>query len=622
MCGVAGIITNKSGLDTKIRKMVSKLSHRGPDNSDTYIFNNLALGHTRLSIIDLNERSNQPLHDISGDYTIVFNGEIYNYKILKKELINVGVNFKTESDTEVVLNGFIRYGVEFFTKLKGFYAIAIFNKKTRSLLLTRDSVGKKPLYYCHFNSEFIFCSELKPLISTLSSTPSINLNGLSHYLWKGYYVDSHSAYKSIYQIVPGEFIFVNIDNLSLKKIKSNTPIRIKPIEKRGINAIDVVEDSLVKSISRRFISDVPVSILLSGGVDSSLITILAKKYTTSDFETFYLGYETGFDQFKEIAKEITSTLSIKHNHVLMQQPKIKDSVKQMVNIFNEPFADYSALPSFQMYREISKYSKVVLSGDGADEVFYGYEDAKKFLILFYIKKIYSLNSSNNQDHINKLLNEGYLKKIYAYFLTYFCLDEKSFSTALYNGGWNNYYRQEYMTDEGYENTGKNNIEVSEMERFSNSGDTLIEKYANYYFVRLTYDFMVKVDRTSMANSLEVRSPYLDRTMINDLNNFGYQQNLSLLKTKKILKNLLIKHNFQNITRIKKQGFTPPLREWMKSNEGIKTLKLTLNKKNEYLGEFFKVNKLEELFTSEKQLDNNYFRLWNIMILSEWMRLNY
>ena len=622
MCGVAGIITNKSGLDSKIHRMVSKLSHRGPDNSDTYIFNNLALGHTRLSIIDLNERSNQPLHDISGDYTIVFNGEIYNYKILKKELINVGVSFKTESDTEVVLNGYIQHGIEFFKKLKGFYAIAIFDKKNNSLLLTRDSVGKKPLYYCHLESEFIFSSELNPLISVLSSTPSVNLNGLSHYLWKGYYVDYHSAYKNVFQIIPGEFIIVNMDNLSLKKIESNTTLRIKSAEKKQINAINTVEESLVKSISRRFISDVPVSILLSGGVDSSLITILAKKYTTSDFETFYLGYQSGFDQFKKIAQEITSTLSIKHNYVLMQQPTIEDSVKQMVNIFNEPFADYSALPSYQMYREISKYSKVVLSGDGADEVFYGYEDAKKFLILFYIKKIYSLDSSKNRDLINKFLNEGYLKKIYAYFLTYFYLDENSFSTALYNGGWNNYYRKEYMTNEGYESTGKNSIEISEMQRFSNSGHTLIEKYANYYFVRLTYDFMVKVDRTSMANSLEVRSPYLDRTMINDLNNLDYQKNLSLTKTKKILKDLLIKHNFKDITKIKKQGFTPPLREWMKSNEGVKTLKLTLNKKNEYLGEFFKLHKLEELFTSEKQLDSNYFRLWNIMILSEWMKSNY
>ncbi len=292
-----------------------------------------------------------------------------------------------------------------------------------------------------------------------------------------------------------------------------------------------------------------------------------------DFETFYLGYENNLNKFDKIVGNIASELSLNHNSIVMSQPQIKDSVTEMVNIFNEPFADYSALPSNQMYKEISKFTKVALSGDGADEVFFGYEDAKKFLILFHLRNIFTVNDNIDLGYINRHLNGGILSKFYAYFVAFFFLNAGSFSTVLYNGGWNNFYRKNYMSKNGYITTGKDNIEISEMERFNSSGEHIMEKYVNYYLVRLTYDFMVKVDRTSMANSLEVRSPFLDRSMIKDFNGIGFKRNLSIFKTKKILKEILGNHGFGNITKIRKQGFTPPLRKWMHSKEGLSTINL-------------------------------------------------
>ena len=622
MCGISGIISKKKDIKLIIKNMNLGLSHRGPDHSSEYFYNNIALGHTRLSIIDLNERSNQPFHDSTGNYIIVFNGEIYNYKELRNNLINSGISFRTESDTEVIINGYRKYGIDFFLKLKGFYSLCIFDKQSNKLLLTRDPIGKKPLYYFNSGSDFLFCSELRPLVNALDSIPQINLDGLSHYLWKGYFVDTHSGYKNVLQILPGEYIEINVNDLSIKKIKPRTDFKILINDQKNFNTHELVEDNLIKSISRRFVSDVPVSVLLSGGIDSSLITILAKKFINYDFDTYHLGYENTENKFDNIVRHITSKLSLKHNSINMRQPQIKDSVTEMVDIFNEPFADYSALPSNQMYREISKYSKVVLSGDGADEVFFGYEDARKFLILSHFRKLFSFNKNIDLSYINRHLNGGLTSKLYAYMMALLFLNAGSLSTVLYNGGWNNFYRKNCMTKNGYVATGKDFIEISEMDRFNNSGEHIMEKYANYYLVRLTYDFMVKVDRTSMANSLEVRSPFLDRSMIKDLNGIGIKHNLSIFKTKKILKDLLVKHGFRNITKIRKQGFTPPLKEWMHSKEGVETIKTHINKKNHYLGEFFNIQKLEELFSSKKKLDYNFYRLWNIMILSEWMKANY
>ncbi len=622
MCGISGIISKRRDINFIIKSMNSGLSHRGPDHSSEHVFNNVALGHTRLSIIDLNERSNQPFHDNSGNYTIVFNGEIYNYKELQKELISKGMKFRTQSDTEVVINGYIKYGIDFFIKLKGFYSLCILNKKTNKLLLTRDSIGKKPLYYFNTGSDFYFCSELRPLVSALDNTPKINVDGLSHYLWKGYFVDTHSGYKNVLQVLPGEYLEIDTNSLNLKKIKSNTNVEITTNGKHFTDAHVLVENSLIESISRRFVSDVPVSVLLSGGVDSSLITVLAKKYADYEFDTYYLGYEHFDDKLSKIVDEIKVKLSLNHYSVTMSQPRIDESVKEMVGIFNEPFADYSALPSNQMYKEISKHSKVVLSGDGADEIFYGYEDARKFLIFFYLRKIFSINNPNNLDQIYKYINGRKLSKIYAYLLAFVSIGEDSFSTVLSRSGWNKYYRKKFMTIEGYASTGRDNIELTEMNRFNNSGEHIMEKYANYYMVRLKHDFMVKVDRTSMANSLEVRSPFLDRQMIHNVNQIGLKENLDIFKTKKILKKLLSAHDFSNVTRIKKQGFTPPLKNWMSSGEGLETLKSHINKKNDYLAKFFNINKLENLFSSKKSLDLNFNRLWNIMILSEWMKSNY
>ena len=182
------------------------------------------------------------------------------------------------------------------------------------------------------------------------------------------------------------------------------------------------------------------------------------------------------------------------------------------------------------------------------------------------------------------MNGGILSKIYAYLSSFISINEDSFSAALSSNGWNKYYRKKFMTTEGYKSTGEDSIESVEMDRFNNSGEHIMEKYANYYMVRLKHDFMVKVDRTSMANSLEVRSPFLDRQMIHNVNEVGFGQNLDILRTKKILKKLLKAHDFSNVTRIKKQGFTPPLKNWMSSIEGLETLKSHINKKNDHLSE--------------------------------------
>ena len=623
MCGIAGIVSNNRNIDKVIKKITSQLVHRGPDFQDIYINNELALAHTRLSIIDLNDRANQPMSDVSGKYTIVFNGEIYNFLELKKEMQNQEIIFKTNCDTEVILNGYKFFGINFFKKLRGFYSFCIFSHKENSLILARDKLGKKPLYYYDSNNEFIFASELQPLIDAIDRKQKINFDDISHYLWKGYYAHGASAFKNIKSVLPGEIIKFDIFS------KTTTVIQLENF-KLNINSnysnrnIDQLKLSLVESIKYRFVSDVPVSMLLSGGVDSSLLTLFAGQELDKKFKTFYMGYTESNDEFKKISELISKKIKSEHNSLIMSEPSIDLAAEKMINLFGEPYTDYSALPSFELYKSVSKHSKVVIAGDGADEMFGGYKDTRLFLVFNFL--------NNLLPNIN--LNDG-LEKIYwlfsfntrltnslSYLLSPLLLKENQLGLITHNKGWNSFYRKKYMRNSGYKITGENDMETKEENIFFNSGDNLIERYMNYYLIRLVYDFLVKVDRTSMANSIEVRSPYLDLNMMEKINGNNIMSMCNFFQSKLELKKLLANKGFKDITKVKKAGFTPPINNWMKRNQGVRVLNEMTSDRNSIISELFDLNKVRELYVNKQTLDANTSRLWNLLILYKWSKKNY
>ena len=621
MCGISGIISNNKGLiEPLLKSMMNSLHHRGPDNSSFYVNNNLGLAHSRLSIIDLDESSNQPLHDYSKRYSIVFNGEILNYRELKDDLLKKGAIFNTSGDTEVLLNGYIYFGLEILKKIRGFYAFCIYDSFKNEMILGRDLFGKKPLYYLNDQKHFLFGSEIKAIISTSNNAPKIDYESLPHFLWKGYYANGDTAYSEIKSILPGQVVKVCTKSLHMEQLVAGNSLKIKVSEDFDDRKIQKVEDALIESIKYRMVSDVPVSFLLSGGVDSSLISYLASDRLSEKIDTHYVGFlEEEFDVFEELAMNVSKKILSNHHVLKMQAPNIGGSLNLMLRVFDEPFGDYSALPSYELYKEISKKTKVAISGDGADEIFCGYKDANFHLLKSYVNKITFQGKSNwLLSKIYKLVNSRYKSIRYGGFLlAMMLLNDQKYSLSAYRGGWNLYHRKDYMTKEGFNILGGDAIEQLEGQDFQNSGDNVMERYLNYDLKRLSYDFLVKIDRTSMANSVEVRSPFLDTNMVNSLNFVKTSNMVDFKNTKKELKFILQSGGLGEITKIPKQGFTPPIGSWLVNKSGQDSIQNMLSNKESIVNKIFQTKKIAHLFSSEILIKQNQSRIWYLLVLDSW-----
>lgn len=622
MCGIAGIVSSTRPLDPILENMKNILMHRGPDNQKSFISKNLGLVHTRLSIIDLNELANQPMEDITGKYALTYNGEIYNYKELKDSLVLKGVIFKTNSDTEVLLYGLIEEGLAFLRKIRGFYAFCFFDKKEEEITLARDFFGKKPLFFSLTGGDFIFASEIKAIKSVLEEDLKIDYKSLSHYLWKGYYANGDSAFEQIKSLKPGEVLKASLKPEIISRSIDTTQTSMKVSNKYPKRKISLVEKVLKESISYRLVSDVPVSFLLSGGVDSSLISSIASEIKKEKIDSFYLGFQDAPDEFRSLAEEVSIKINSNHHTNLIPPPNFDETIPKMLKIFDEPFADYSSIPSLEIYKIISKNTKVAISGDGADEIFSGYKDSKLFYLSNLVPSL-NLKKINLINLIYPLLN---LNNRFLSFLTYatitFLVNDGILNLSANRGGWNNYFRKKYMTKEGYELTGGNEIERKEFDDFTHSGKNPLERYLNYDKKRLAYDFLVKVDRSSMANSLEVRCPYLDKNIIHKTFPVHPSSLMNLRNTKKELKSLLSTRNLSKLTKVKKMGFTPPLDLWILSKESKNFLKEMIEDDASIISRLFRKEKLKKIINSNKSIIKNKSRLWHLMILHKWHKENF
>ncbi len=621
MCGIGGIVTSDREIQPVLDKMMSSLAHRGPDNQTSFTTENLGLAHTRLSIIDLSESSNQPMEDSSGRYVIVYNGEIYNYQNLKKDLIAEGIDFTTEGDTEVLLKGYLKYDHEFLRKIRGFYSFCIFDKSEGTLTLSRDFFGKKPLFFYESNNEFIFGSEIKAITKSIDKLWKVDYKSLSHYLWKGYYANGDTAFDEIKSLKPGETIKVSLDTSIISRHIDSDETNIQVSRKFSKREIGKVEESIKKSVSSRLVSDVPISFLLSGGVDSSLITSIASELADRKIDTHYLGYEDKLDNFKDLAEIVSSKIQSNHFSHFIPKPDFEEAISRIVDVFDEPFADYSSIPSLEIYKSISKKNKVAISGDGADEIFSGYKDSKLFYLYSFLPS-FSVNKIKLLNLIYPLLNSKIsLVRYLAYGLIIILGSDALLSLSTYSGGWNSHHREKYMTKEGFALTGHNSTEENELQEYSNSGTNSLERYLNYDKKRLSYDFLVKVDRTSMANSLEVRSPYLDKFILKEIFPVHSSSLLSLKMTKKELKQILKLRGLSELSKIKKMGFTPPLEIWILSKESKKFLNKMIEDKDSIVARLFQKEKLNSLISSDKSILRNKSRIWHLMVLHKWYLKN-
>lgn len=664
MCGIVGFIIdeklNEIFLNKNIKKMTKKLSHRGPDNSGYFLDQKygLAFGHTRLSIQDLSKAGNQPMNSHNNLFNIVFNGEIYNHLILRKELEEQKKNifWKGHSDTETILSCLEHWGVsKTLQKLQGMFALGIWDTKNKQLFLSRDIIGEKPLYFGWGKNVFFFASELKALKEHDFFINSINKKAIKSLVEYSYIKTPHSIYSNIYKLFPGTFLKADMNivknipdndphiNVEYKNFKISSYWSLKKeINNRNIlpndrsKIISSFKEKFRNTVSSQLISDTNVGAFLSGGIDSSLVVSFMKEVSTKPFDTFTIGFkEKDFSEDLK-AKELTSHLGIKNNQLFLDGKDMIDVVSKIPKIYDEPFADSSQIPTFLLSQFASKNVKVVLSGDGGDEMFGGYNryflinkiwKFLKFMPYYIRKKIAFIMSScpmSLLEKFQKFLNIFFTKeKSIKNFSQKFnklairlhkIKNQEDFYYSLITE-WN---YQEILLSENLEN----NFLIDFKEHFNNNNNFLENMM---HWDTLTYlpdDIMTKVDRASMAVSLETRAPFLSKEMIKFA--WSLPMNFKIRQTsgKYILKEVLKEYSPKNFTNYPKMGFGIPLDEWLRSPLKNWAYDLLNEKKIEENNIFNKKQVIKTLNDHISRRSNNSTKLWPILMFLQWHNYNY
>lgn len=597
MCGIIGLVTIDEINIDHVNNLSIIQNHRGPDETNHKIINidkyNLVLSHQRLSIVDL-KNGTQPMSDYDGIIEIIFNGEIYNHVELRRELINKGHIFRTNhSDTEVVINSYKEWGIDCFNKFNGMWAIAIVDKFNKKIILSRDRIGKKPLFYYHKSNQLIFSSELK-VIKKYKNKLNVNSDSILEYLEYGYIHSPNTIYKEVKKLKPASYMVFDLNGNEIVhseyKYWNFKPKSTYSSESDWNNKLKVlIEDS----VSIRLNADVEVGTFLSGGVDSSLISAIAKKKDSS-LTSYTIGFKN--NKFDELSDSlfISKKLNIEHKHADMSvlDYKLWDEI---ISNLDEPFADASIFPTYAVSKLASKDLKVILSGDGGDEQFCGYPryiDTKRIyekyskynfiakkitnIIPFFFKGYNFLSLVKNSDNMANLYNSILKDRIV-----------NSLTTL------------KMETNNPYE--GCNTI-----------NDILF----NDLSLNMSDQILTKVDRMSMLNSLEVRSPLLDYRIIEHVFSAPLSFRYKLGDKKYALKKLAIDLGIPKEHIYKeKRGFNAPIDNWLKSmlkNDVYKAAELEFIDKNNYL----KAVKLS--FTGKK----DYFQaIFRIVLLYKWLEKN-
>lgn len=625
MCGICGRFNTKSVLEVSeslVEQMCSKIIHRGPDDQGVYVNDNFGFGMRRLSIIDLST-GHQPIFNEDKTLVIVFNGEIYNYKELKEGLEKLGHVFTTNSDTETILHAYEEYGEKFVEKLNGMFAISIFNIKTKELLVYRDRLGIKPLFYYLDNNKFIFGSEIKTILTNPDIKAELDPEGLDLYLSFGYITDPKTIFKGINKLKPGHYIKINNEGFSMNQYWSvDFSKKSKKAEKDLMKDFIELFDDAVKI---RMQSEVPFGAFLSGGIDSSLIVGMMANHAEKPLNTFSLGYsDDKYYNETQHAEIVSEKYKTSHKSFLVDSKILTDYLDLYINHFDEPFADYSAFPTYVVSKKAKAHVSVVLSGDGGDEIFSGYKRYYAELLAKYallipnsirnglIKPFFSflskkLPSSRKRDYIDflikklEMLNLDEAKRYYVSSThNYFTYDNKK---KLYN-------KEAYLTPDFSFETFKTYWDDSI------TGDYLGKRQFYDIHTKLPGDMLTKVDRMSMATSLEVRVPFLDHRVVEFAATIPSSMRMNAFKMKRFLKNSSKDYLPKSIIKRKKHGFSSPIDKWFRED----LLELARNTfkadsgLNEYIN-FEYVNELLELHVSRKENYGN--KLFTILVLQLW-----
>ncbi|MEO9533163.1 MAG: asparagine synthase (glutamine-hydrolyzing) [Crocinitomicaceae bacterium] len=616
MCGILGIwAKNNTGLSQfeKMDEALTVMHHRGPDNKESKTYTNVGLGHVRLSIIDTAPTANQPFTDSSGRYTLIFNGEIYNYKSLKEDLSDDEIDWRTESDTEVLLYSLIKFGDKIIPKLNGFFAFVLYDNDTNEMLFARDAMGIKPLSLYEDGDKIILTSELNTLFK-FDIDKSISADAINHYLGLTYVPAPHTLLERAYKIKPGRFGYIKEGQVSIQcyfDIQRNPYVKLTYVDSKT-----ELQSLLEQAVEKRMVADVDLGAFLSGGVDSSVICSLAKKYD-NNLKTFSIGFDHKYFDESGYAKKVADHISSDHHEIILGKKDFEQEFDNFLNAIDEPFADSSAFATYLLAKETKKHVTVALSGDGADELFGGYNKHRALLRSelvsnrerTLIKGANMLLGAAAKNRFTKFgeisrkvqkMNSGLklpIEKRYWHWCHFTSID------AVVNILKSEHYRE--IQWEGY--------------MIQDVSDSLIADQQNV----LPNDMLKKVDLMSMANSLEVRTPFLDRSVVGFANSLPLEFKLDKKESKRILKETFQDQLPPEILYRPKRGFEIPLQEWL--GPQIADIFNSDLFSKEFIAEqgIFKMDGITDLVreVNSRRFGDNIYLVWSLIIFQHWWKKN-
>lgn len=600
MCGIVGLVTKKEKENT-IKLMSDRIKHRGPDGDGYFIDGDVALGHRRLSIIDLSS-GDQPMFNEDGSVVTVFNGEIYNYQELKEELIALGHDFKTKSDTEVLVHGYEEWHTDLPKHLRGMFAFAIYDKNKNEVFLARDNFGIKPLYYAKMNDTFMFASEIKAFLDVPDFEKIFNESILETYLEFSFVPTNETFFKGVHRLDAGCSLLYKDGEIKLNKYFK---LDFKEENMSFEDAVKNISDVMKDSVEKHLIADVEVGSFLSSGIDSSYIVSLAKPD-----KTYTVGYENKKYDETMYAKDLAEKLGIKNESKIITKEEYLENISKIMYHLDEPTSDPAAISLYFVAKLASKDLKVVLSGEGADEFFGGYNYYREevdykfynklpFCIRHAIGKVASIFPEGRG--FNFLVRRG--EKLENSYIGV----NRNFSSKMAKKVLKNNYELKAIdvTKDVY-NEFKNYSNIDKMQAID----------INFWLMK---DILLKADRMTMASSIEGRVPFIDKEVFKVASHLPFDYKVTKENTKVALRAAAKEVIPTEAYKKKKLGFPVPVREWIKEGDFKEEVEKTLN--SDVANKYFNtkiINKMFEEHINGKK--DNYRKIWTIYTFIKWYQV--
>lgn len=611
MCGIAGIYHPEGAQQETLKQMSDAISHRGPDAEGFFVDGEFGLAHRRLSIIDLSTAANQPMQSICKRYWMVFNGEVYNYKEIAKDL---DVQLKTTGDTEVILEAFAKWGPKMIEKLNGMFTISIFDTREKKLYLFRDRLGIKPLFVYRKNGIMAYASELKAVSAVREFELTVNRMAIPYFLHLGYIPEPLSIYAEVEKFPAGCWAVFDGHQLKVERYWSASEKVTPNVISNETEAKEQLSQLLEASVARRLISDVPFGTFLSGGIDSSLVTALAQKSTSEKLKTFSIGFNDAKHDESSFARQVSEHLDTEHFEYRVTEKDALELVPDILPQYDEPYADSSAIPTMLVSKMARQEVTMTLSGDGGDELFHGYgmyawaQRLNNPLVNAFHSPISSILAlgEDRYKRIAKVFDYSDSDQIHSHI---FSQEQYMFSTKEIS---------ELMVDSSEANYALLALNPS-LSRNLNAAERQALFDIDFY---LKDDLLTKVDRASMRYSLEARVPILDHTVVEFALNLDPKLKVKNGTAKYLLKQVLYDHVPKQIFDRPKWGFSIPLDKWLKKDLSY-IVEEYLNEKAISESGILKWSEVNSILTKWRSGQNHlYNRIWLMVLLQKWFTDNH